>query len=615
MIHEIVQFIEYLENSNSEIFSENIKLKEGLYVFLEKENGELVIKDENILKIEKDTDKSTSLYSDFLARYTNSEMLNPMKSFNSGPKIFISVGTPFGISISGKGMKNGRKKLIDAVNAYFKAAAKYVDEAPQKHVNWYREMKSFAKTKMFDFFKNKEEYKEVKDTFMFYFFLKEPKISDYKELHRKYLSRKVFLFDLKKNETHGISNDLTVGNVSKKPFMRHKTASFEINYKVDGDTALKLYKFFRLQQKNKVFPNPLPLFVDRDELTKEAISIYKNDRKKGHKEIIEDLINKGENLQNYYLFYFQNNLKGSRIVDLDFVPVFRYKVDDIKLHEPFSVGGKLLNQKINNIFDFQQKIVSTIFNNILVSNFNNKLEIRYFFDFDPKKNTGSKFILNYIENNKYHLSFSHVLKYRKSFYDYIYKSKRQAITDTMFQDIMKNGVLDDIRHDEYDKEKKYHKKEFQIKEKLNIWFSLYTYFTLKKDNDMINKTENLFKRILVIAKNENERMRTDEEFAFASGQIIWKLLIQSKSSNPSHALLEPFLQKTEAKLFKLAIARTFEMYKHEFTLYPVKYKFDKIFSEIMGYEPDEKNLKNLLPLILAGYFSETIFKKDKTENE
>ncbi len=243
------------------------------------------------------------------------------------------------------------------------------------------------------------------------------------------------------------------------------------------------------------------------------------------------------------------------------------------------------------------------------------MEIRYFFDFDPKKNTGSKFILNYIENNKYHLSFSHVLKYRKSFYDYIYKSKRQAITDTMFQDIMKNGVLDDIRHDEYDKEKKYHKKEFQIKEKLNIWFSLYTYFTLKKDNDMINKTENLFKRILVIAKNENERMRTDEEFAFASGQIIWKLLIQSKSSNPSHALLEPFLQKTEAKLFKLAIARTFEMYKHEFTLYPVKYKFDKIFSEIMGYEPDEKNLKNLLPLILAGYFSETIFKKDKTENE
>jgi len=610
MIHEIVQFIEYLENSNSEIFSENLELKEGLYVFLEKENGELVIKDDNTLKIGKDTDKNTPLYVYFLERYTNSEMLIN-KSFNANEKIFIDIGSSFGISFSGKGLKQTeRNKKYSAIEAYFKAALEYVDKKNERHLTWHKEMKIFAKTKMFDFFESKEEYKEVKAAYMFYFFLKEPKISDFKELHRKYLSRKVFLFDLKKNETHGISNDLTVGNVSKKPFMRHKTASFEINYKVDGYTALKLYKFFRLQQKNKVFPNPLPLFVDRNELTKKAISIYKNDHKKGHKEIIEDLINKGENLQNYYLFYFQNNLKGSRIVDLDFVPAFKYEIDNMQIKAVFNIKSKetgylLYDHKIINVFEFQQKIVGKIFNNSLVqfSQKNNSYSYKYFDDIDnnPK----------YITSNTY----TQIIKYRKSFYDYIYKSKRQAITDTMFQDIMKNGVLDDIRHDEYDKEKKYHKKEFQIKEKLNIWFSLYTYFTPKKDNDMINKTENLFQRIKVIAKNEKERMRTDEEFAFASGQIIWKLLIQSKSSNPSHALLEPFLQKTEAKLFKLAIARTFEMYKHEFTLYPVKYEFDKIFSEIMGYEPDETNLKNLLPLILAGYFSETIFKKDKTENE
>lgn len=464
MIHEIGQFIEYLENNSSEIFSENLKLKEGLYVFLEKENGELVIKDENILKIGKDTDKNTSLYSDFLERYTNSEMLRN-KSFNANEKIFIDIGSSFGISISGKGLKQTeRNKQDSALEAYFKAALEYVDKKNERHLTWHKEMRIFAKTKMFDFFESKEEYKKVKDTFMFYFFLKEPKTSDLKELHQKYLSRKVFLFDLKKNETHGISNDLTVGNVSKKPFMRHKTASFEINYKVDGDTALKIYKFFRLQ--HKVFPNPLPLFVDRDELTKEAISIYKNDRKKGHKEIIEDLITKGENLQNYYLFYFQNNLKGSRIVDLDFVPVFKYEIDDMQIKAVFNIKSKekgylLYYYKITNVFEFQQKIVSKIFNNSLVqfSQKNNSYSYKYFDDIDnnPK----------YITSNTY----TQIMKYRKSFYDYIYKSKRQAITDTMFQDIMKNGVLDDIRHDEYDKEKKYHKKEFQIKEKLNIWFN------------------------------------------------------------------------------------------------------------------------------------------------
>jgi hypothetical protein len=33
----------------------------------------------------------------------------------------------------------------------------------------------------------------------------------------------------------------------------------------------------------------------------------------------------------------------------------------------------------------------------------------------------------------------------------------------------------------------------------------------------------------------------------------------------------------------------------------------------MGVEPDEKNMKNLLPSTLAGYFSQSIFSK-KAEN-
>ncbi len=199
--------------------------------------------------------------------------------------------------------------------------------------------------------------------------------------------------------------------------------------------------------------------------------------------------------------------------------------------------------------------------------------------------------------------------YRKSIYDYVYKSKRQAITDKMYHDMMQKSIMDDIKHD------KEHDKSYRIKEKLNIWFSLYNYFANSKNKeDMVNKTEQLFERIKIIAKNENERIKTDEEFAFASGQLIWKLLIQSESSNKTHALLEPFLQKTDVELFKRAIARTYEIYKHKFDLYPIKYEFDKIMSEVMGIETNT-NVKSLLPLILAGYFSETIFKKDKNENK
>ena len=604
MIHEIVQFIEYLENSNSEIFSENIKLKEGLYVFLEKENGELVIKNENILKIEKDTDKNTPLYSDFLERCTNSEMLNPMKSFNSGPKIFISVGTPFGISISGKGMKNGIKKLLDAVNAYFKAAAKYVDENHQKHVNWYREMKSFAKTKMFEFLESKEDYKKAKDTYMFYFFLKEPELKDFIEIHEKYLSEKVFNKDKfnKKDKTEnvfGISDNLSGFN-EKKIFLIHQTAPLDINYRVTGLVAMKLYKFFRLQQKNKVLPNPLPLFVDRDELTKKAISIYKNDHKKGHKEIIEDLINKGEKLQNYYLFYFQNNLKGSRIVDLDFVPVFKYEIDDMQIKAVFNIKSKekgylLYDYKIMNVFEFQQIIVSKIFNNNLVqfSQKNNNYSYKYFDEIDnnPK----------YITSNTY----TQIMKYRKSFYDYIYKSKRQSITDTMFQDIMLNAVLDDIRHDEYDEKKKQHKKEFQIKEKLNIWFSLYNYFNNNKNNvHMASKIPELLEKCRIVANDDNKHLSDDpKEFAFAAGQIIYFLLNKSEAGNKTHALLEPFLQKTKAEHLQNAISNTIGVYKHAIDF--GKGRFERLSKEVLAYETNV-NIKDLQRFILAGYFAQPV---------
>jgi CRISPR-associated protein Csh1 len=200
--------------------------------------------------------------------------------------------------------------------------------------------------------------------------------------------------------------------------------------------------------------------------------------------------------------------------------------------------------------------------------------------------------------------------YRKSIYDYIYKSKTQAITDKMFQDMMRKSIMDDIKHD------KQEDKEYRIKEKLNIWFSMYNYFTNSKTNEnMVNKTQELFEKLKTIAGSENnaEFIKNDDEFAFAAGQLIRTILNKSESGERSHALLEPFLQKTECGKLKLAIARAFDTYKHAFKFYKGdanRYEFDKIMSNVMGYET-KTNMKDLLPMILAGYFSETIFKKEK----
>ena len=613
MIKEITNFVDYLEDRSPEVFSENLKLKEGLYIFLEKEGADLVVKTENIVMVDDKTEKD-NLYDLFLERSTNTEMLNAMKSFNSGPKVFIVIGTPFGIAFNGKAYKtNSEKKLLDSADAYFKAAQKFMDPKNEQHATWMNEFRQFVNNKLFDYLSGFEEYKKEKDQFMFYFFHKEPLINDYIEIQAKFLSEKLFNKDKfnvknKEGEIFGISDNLSGFNDSKA-FLKHQTSTVELNYRINGKDANKLYQFFRLQQKNKILPNPMPIFVDEKELTLETVKFYKSDTKKGHKEIIEHLLNdRKKDLQNYYLIYFQNGQKGSRIVDLDFVPVFRYNTGDMP--------------KITALFKFNSKDKGSILKDFYIENifsFESLLNDKLFLQYPKNSNYGFGILRSNYFNDKIEAYKGYTMsdtvtnllyKYRKSLYDYIYKSHREAITFKMFYDMMINSVLDDIRHD------KDHNKTFIIKEKLNIWFSLYNYFVNSdKNNDMVNKTEMLFEKINQLAKNEKAQMQSDDEFAFASGQLIRMILNKSETTERTHALLEPFLQKTDPRLFKLAIARAFETYKHAFQFYKGnnRYEFDKIISQVMGFGPTEQNMKNHLPLILAGYFAETIFKKELTQ--
>ncbi len=610
MIAEIVNFINHLEDKSPEIFKENLKLKDGIYIFLEKEGDELVVKENNILKVDGKTERN-QLYEDFLELATNTEMLNAMKSFNSGPKIFIAIGSPFGIALNAKAYKkNAEIKLLNSADVYFKAAKKYMDSENQQHETWRKELEIFVKTKMLDYLASDESNAKAKDQYMFYFFMKEPSLKDYQEIQNRFLSEKLFnkdKFNVKTEtgEIFGIADDLSGFN-DKKEFLKHKTAPIELNYRVNGIQVQKLFQFFQLQQKNKVLPNPFPLFVDEQELSSEAIKFYKRDNKKyGHKEIIEELIKKKKSdLHNYYLIYFNNRAKGSKIIDLDFVPVFKHKFNkEIKIEIPFQTSKNSIHfGKIETVFDFERIIVQKIFNNQLVQKRkDDSYSLRYFdtIDNNPKYITANTYI--------------QIMKYRKAFFDLIYKSKHQAITDTMFHDIMISSILDDISHDEYKAEKKYHTKEKDIKEKLNIWFSLYNFFPNYKNNEnMIQKIEMHRKMVEEVAQGKRN-VENDEEFAFVAGQVIYYIFSKSKSGDKSYSLLEPFLQKAKYDKFRDALLNAFNAYKHE----NFSRKFSNPFANVMDYEIKKtKNLKELLPIMLAGYFSDCLLfsdKKDDTE--
>ncbi|HKJ32465.1 MAG TPA: hypothetical protein VKA34_11590 [Balneolales bacterium] len=615
MIKEIAQFVDILPEH---AFSKNIQLKEGVYIFLDigEDNGKYTLNNtdsegnlsDDDFKIWTSKSENSSFFEKCLFIQTNTLPVSPQKIFNPDKKIFNASCSPFALAFTKKNYKkykNNPELLKGQLrDQYFKSAEKYLIN--EYHKSWFKLFKGFLVENLHSFLSNLQAYEDAKDKLTINIYFKKAEKSDFVITHDAYLRDKIFnkaqYNKIVDGKLLGISDSLSGFN-NKKRFLKHQTGLSDLNFRISDSEAEKLWKFFKLQHNDQL-PNPTPIFVDGNEMdyNKDLVSFYQDDRILTYSEIIKELIKKYQKqLQNYYLIFFQRGLKGSRIIDLDFVPVFHYRIDkNLDLVEVFKIGNKFNSIILNNVFDLQYHIFNKIFNNQLIKETKDGgIWLRFFDELEAKPQYR---FTDDIVNLMY--------KYRKAIYDYVYKSKHQSITCLMFDEMMFTSIKDDIHHDEE------FNRNYSIKEKLNIWFNLYDYFSGNKNRiNMANKTLEISEKLRFVIKNDEEHIESDDEFAFAAGQLIWKILIQSKSSNRSHALLEPFLQKAESNEFKKAIARTFNTYKHEFVMYPQKYGFDKLMSEVMGYEPEEPNMKNLIYMILAGYFSESLFSKEKDNNQ
>lgn len=616
MIKEICQFVETLEEQAPDLFEEGAKLKEGIYIALDigfndgkyelrnvDENGN-ILKDDICLYTKKE--EMTPFFNRCRMVLQASKPVSAAKIFNPNKKIFNVTCSPYSVGCTKKIIEKNLSDIgkdgiqIELIKQYFKKADEFVEDGQSRI--WFEAFKSYLSN---NFWNLLEEigYRNLKDTYVVVFFLKEPSIDEFKQPYQKYLQQNVFnKADYNahfQDAVFGISDSLSSFN-DKKRFLQHQSASFKYNYRILGENAQLVWKFFQLQQ-NKQLPNPLPIFVEKEEadLNTDIVKLFNSEKAVGYSEIIRSLLNlERTNLQNFYLLFIQMG----QIIDFDFVPIFKYIIknkenEDFEIKELFGLDATIyFDSHKNNIFDFQFQIVNYIFNKQLVQETKaGTLWIKYFDDLEIKPDFG-------LTDTIYNLLY----KYRRAWYDFIYKSKQQGITMFMIDEMIRDSIFDDLRHDEE------LKKTSQIRKKLSIWFGLQPLFDNHfKTNSMANKTVELQKKIRDVAQTESLHIESDDEYAFASGQVIWKLLIQSKSANRSHALLEPFLQKTDPALFKQAIANTFNMYKHEFILYPNKYGFDKLMSEVMGFIPIITNMKEHLPMILAGYFSESLFKKEQ----
>lgn len=422
-------------------------------------------------------------------------------------------------------------------------------------------------------------YKEFDDSDYVIFYLNLP-LEEYKKVHKKYLNDKLFNTDKyntnpnEEGRIFGTSNFMNGFN-SNMPFLMHQTASFDISGRISDSDARLLNDFLNILP-NKTLPNPLPIFIYKEEMQQAVIALFKESGYKlNYKELIESLFKVyGNDLDNYYLLFWMNTKDGIVFKDFDFVSKFEYHFDT-QLLNLFEIKEKKKKEpkhypKIHNIFQFEQMV----FKQLLQSKY---LKLDYFSD------------LNKDDYDKKDLTFHSYSKFRKSVYDFIYKSQRQAVDSNMFNEMVFNGIKDDIKQGN----------EYGVKEKLNIWYSIYDYFNPKNNISMASKLES-YQKFVDELTNEltTGANSSDAEFAFAAGQVIYYILKKSKSADNSYLLLEPYLQKSRCSELKQAIANDFARYKHE----NFSKNFDKVASFVLTFETDT-NIKQLLPELLSGVFA------------
>jgi len=639
MIKEIVEFIDLEGGKLKNIILENRNLTKGLHIIVDKVSFE--IKDfayndgsEEFIRFAKKYDLKKREY------YCN--YLDSNKNFDNSPtkgKNQIHSASPYAIFFRYKNDKTILERLKDIksrikVTGYFEKITLLTKNNVILNDTDIIEkvVKNKLATKYFIKKVGKENLKNLKnnDYIKVYFDFDIDKVKSFYDEYSPQMSfNKKGLFEDKESYTTSkkyscpityIESELGPSEflntfADKKPFYMHKTrdkiyGGFSALYSGKVIQNLSLFEqLLKLKVKvdkyeRSLFPNPFPIFIsNKDAIDNEGNKIYfelLKDIKEpiSYKEIIKrvyekmaDNVNEINNLNFYLIFWNMQN--GLIIYDVDYIDGFQYKLADFEIKNIFYLKD-FYEGEIENIFDLEWKFFSKFFyminkksgyenNNVLQNNyFAEKINVSRGDDIPPM--VATKFY-----------------QYNKLIYDVIYKSKLELINGHIFDDITLPIIKEQIkRNDDW-------QKTYKIKEKLSLYISLYKNF---KGEDLATKIIILQEKMHKLLENSDEHISSDEEFAYASGQLIWFILKQNKSETKTHSLLDIFISKHKIDDFKLIIAQHIQKYSHALKFYNEHGWFDKLASEVMGYELEKKSIKELVPLIMAGYFSENIIVKN-----
>lgn len=449
--------------------------------------------------------------------------------------------------------------------------------------------------------KRLKAYKQLSEKDYLHLYLRSVPIEEIEKKHKEYIEQEIFNGEVLSDKKYGVVGFLTAYN-NKKPFLKHQTCYLKngISQRFSINDAMALFYLDKLlKRKSKCLPNPLPIVVDQREINTAIVKIF-NDKKEplSYRELLESLFTSTNKkyLSDYYLLNYSNTKSGMVLNDFDFVPMFRYELSQPVTVSNVTMSGfvkdKVFNKdpdiNIKTIFDFERIVVKMIFNNTLVKIKDDDYTCSYFGDL-PKP--------EYVQGGS--LMVDLILKYRQAVYAYIYKSDLKAITHNMFDDMMFNSILTNIRSEIIKNRCEWNN---DIKRKINLWFSLQGMFNHLDNKNMEKNVTELRERIRDVASGK-ATLNSSEELAFAVGQLVSFIIDRSEAKNKTYAMLEPYLQKSTSSQLQDEIAQSIAIYKHDIE---VKYKregtFERLASETLAYG-NEVKMRPLLKFFLAGCFS------------
>jgi len=311
MIQEIVNYMKHLKENSPQIFEQGLEPSNGLHIFVElDENG-------NAINFPGEKGKDWDYYD---GKEITSFLSNIIKYERQGQRIGTTMHkvfdvkkqlascSPYMISFKKDKLENNKikgesfEKISNLLKFYFdKAITKCFNKDKEKKAQIVLYFKDFLKDNLTQI-KNFEIFSNLTKKDFINIYLKNASLNDFESAHNNYLKKNIFNkndFNSDKeisDTTYGLSGFFNGLNV-KKPFLEHKTGTMYkgLAGRIQAKNAIYLNDF-DLLLKRKSFPQPLPLFIDKNEFkdSDEIISIFKEDSKLSYSQILKRLFKDNE---------------------------------------------------------------------------------------------------------------------------------------------------------------------------------------------------------------------------------------------------------------------------------------------------------------------------------